>query len=171
MTKAPFLPNFDGATAEALLAGNMCDPFSVLGPHKTGRRWSVTALLPGAQNVEVLDGKTGKVEARLARLDGRGLFAGFVRKPVATGGYRLRASTGDTSWEQDDAYRFGPVLGELDEYLIAEGAHLQLWDRLGAHPMTHQGAAGVHFAVWAPAASRVSVVGGAQTAKCTPAAP
>ena len=159
MTKPAYSPTFDTATAEALLTGSMSDPFAVLGPHKNGRRWSVTALLPGAEAVDVLDGKTGKVEAALERLDGRGLFSGFVRKPVATGAYRLRARSGDTEWEQDDTYRFGPVLGELDEYLIAEGAHLQLWDRMGAHPMTHQGAAGVHFAVWAPAASRVSVVG------------
>nr|WP_159808952.1 1,4-alpha-glucan branching protein GlgB [Litoreibacter roseus] len=137
----------------------MGDPFSVLGPHKNGRRWSVTAFLPGADRVDVLNGKTGKVEAALDRLDGRGLFSGYVRKSIATGAYRLRAHSGETVWEQDDPYRFGPVLGELDEYLIAEGAHLRLWDRMGAHPMTHEGASGVHFAVWAPAASRVSVVG------------
>ncbi|MDU8928616.1 1,4-alpha-glucan branching protein GlgB [Alisedimentitalea sp. MJ-SS2] len=137
----------------------MSDPFAVLGPHKNGRRWSVTALVPGAESVEVLDGKTGKREAVLHRLDGRGLFSGYVRKGVATGPYRLRAKSGDTTWEQEDAYRFAPVLGEMDEYLISEGAHLELWNSLGAHPMTHQGTKGVHFAVWAPSASRVSVVG------------
>jgi 1,4-alpha-glucan branching enzyme len=159
MTKARYSSTFDAATAEALLSGTMSDPFSVLGPHKNGRRWSVTALLPGAQEVAVLDGKTGKVEASLERLDGRGLFSGYVRKSVAEGAYRLHARSGDTEWEQVDPYRFGPVLGELDEYLIAEGAHLRLWERLGAHPIVHEGTAGVHFAVWAPAARRVSVVG------------
>ena len=160
MTAAAYEPGFDAATSEALLSGAMCDPFAVLGPHRNGRRWSVTALLPGAETVEVIDGTTGKRAAVLNRLDGRGLFSGFVRKGVATGPYRLRARSGDTSWEQEDAYRFAPVLGEMDEYLIAEGAHLELWNSLGAHPITHQGAKGVHFAVWAPAASRVSVVGG-----------
>ena len=159
MTNSTYEPPFDANTAEALLNGTMSDPFSVLGPHKNGRRYSVTTLMPSAQSVEVLDGKTGKVEATLERLDGRGLFSGYVRKGVALGNYRLRAHSGDTQWEQRDAYRFGPVLGEMDEYLIAEGAHLRLWDRLGAHPMDHEGAQGVHFAVWAPAASRVSVVG------------
>jgi len=159
MSAATFKAPFDAGTAEALLEGTMADPFAVLGPHKAGRRWSVTALVPGAQSVSVLDGKTGKVEAQLERLDGRGLFSGYVRKPVATGAYRLRARSGETEWEQGDAYRFGPVLGELDEYLIAEGAHLQLWERLGAHVMTHQASTGVHFAVWAPSAARVSVVG------------
>ncbi|WP_253284226.1 MULTISPECIES: 1,4-alpha-glucan branching protein GlgB [unclassified Ruegeria] len=159
MTTISYSPAFDSATAEALLAGSMSDPFSVLGPHKNGRRWSVTVLIPGALSVEVLDGKTGKVEAELHRLDGRGLFSGFVRKPVATGAYRLRARNDSNVWEQDDAYRFGPVLGEMDEYLIAEGAHLRLWEKLGAHPLEHDGVKGVNFAVWAPAASRVSVVG------------
>ncbi|WP_254441779.1 1,4-alpha-glucan branching protein GlgB [Ruegeria sp. HKCCA0370] len=159
MTTISYSPAFDSATAEALLAGSMSDPFSVLGPHKNGRRWSVTVLIPGALSVEVLDGKTGKVEAELHRLDGRGLFSGFVRKPVAAGAYRLRARNDSNVWEQDDAYRFGPVLGEMDEYLIAEGAHLRLWEKLGAHPLEHDGVKGVNFAVWAPAASRVSVVG------------
>ncbi|WP_253283551.1 1,4-alpha-glucan branching protein GlgB [Ruegeria atlantica] len=159
MTTISYSPAFDSATAEALLAGAMSDPFSVLGPHKNGRRWSVTVLIPGALSVEVLDGKTGKVEAELHRLDGRGLFSGFVRKPVATGAYRLRARNDSNVWEQDDAYRFGPVLGEMDEYLIAEGAHLRLWEKLGAHPLERDGVKGVNFAVWAPAASRVSVVG------------
>ena len=153
-----YTPPFDNATAEALLSGAMADPFSVLGPHKNGRRWSVTALIPGALRVDVLDAK-GQVAAELHRLDGRGLFSGFVRKPVATGPYRLRAANDETQWEQEDAYRFGPVLGEMDEYLIAEGAHLRLWEKLGAHPMDHQGVRGVTFAVWAPAAQRVSVVG------------
>ena len=147
MSKAVYTPTFDASTAEALLNGTMSDPFSILGPHKNGRRWAVTALLPGATTVDVLDGKTGKVEATLERLDGRGLFSGFVRKGVATGNYRLRASNGEIEWEQKDAYRFGPVLGEMDEYLIAEGAHLRLRDRMGAHPIEHEGAQGVHFAV------------------------
>lgn len=156
---APYTPTFGSAVTEALLTGTMSDPFSVLGPHKNGRRWSVTALVPDARHVKVVDAKTGKVETELNCLDPRGLFSGFVRKSVATGPYRLRASNGGATWEIEDTYRFGPVLGELDEYLLAEGAHLRLWEKLGAHPMVHEGAEGVTFAVWAPAASRVSVVG------------
>lgn len=159
MTAKAYVPHFSPETAEALLSGTMSDPFSVLGAHRNGRRWSVTALMPGAETVEVLDGRTGKAEAVLERLDGRGLFAGHVRKDVATGPYRLRAASGKNAWEQEDTYRFGPVLGEMDEYLIAEGAHLELWNRMGAHPVSHEGVSGVHFAVWAPSASRVSVVG------------
>ena len=62
-------------------------------------------------------------------------------------------------WEFDDPFAFGPVLGALDDHLLLEGTHRRLYERLGAHPMHHDGADGVHFAVWAPNASRVSVVG------------
>jgi 1,4-alpha-glucan branching enzyme len=66
---------------------------------------------------------------------------------------------GSDVWEEQDAYAFGPKLGEMDEYLLGEGTHNQLWDAVGAHVCTHQGVEGTHFAVWAPNALRVSVVG------------
>ena len=86
-----------------------------------------------------------------------GLFSGPVKgdKP-----YGLRGMSGDgASWDYEDAYRFGPVLGEMDEYLLSEGTHERLWDVLGAHPREMDGVQGTHFAVWAPNARRVSVVG------------
>src|SRR5690606_25175030 len=58
-----------------------------------------------------------------------------------------------------DPYSFGPVLGPMDDYYIAEGSHLRLFDKLGAHLIEHEGARGFNFAVWAPNAKRVSVVG------------
>ena len=88
-----------------------------------------------------------------------GLFEGLIKgKPVWLG-YRLRASNAGGSWELEDPYRFGPVLDELDDYLMREGTHRRLWEKLGAHAIEHEGVSGVHFAVWAPNASRVSVVG------------
>ena len=62
-------------------------------------------------------------------------------------------------WWVDDAYSYGPVLGPVDDYLIVEGSHLRLFDKLGAHLIHHQGSDGVHFAVWAPNAAAVSLVG------------
>jgi 1,4-alpha-glucan branching enzyme len=73
--------------------------------------------------------------------------------------YRLRAEGHGTTWDFEDPYRFPPVLGEMDEYLLGEGTHRRLWQALGAHVMTHEGVEGVHFAVWAPNAERASVVG------------
>jgi len=89
-------------------------------------------------------------------MDLREWQGGKITEP---GAYRLRAKAGDSAWEFDDPYRFGPVMGELDEYLLGEGTHRRLWHVLGAHPIRHQDAEGVHFAVWAPNAQRVSVVG------------
>ncbi|WP_424988259.1 1,4-alpha-glucan branching protein GlgB [Microbulbifer sp. S227A] len=147
--------------AQAIAAGRFSDPFAVLGLHAVDGKLSVRCFHPDADRAEVLDPRTGR---RIMGLDPHpdapGLFTGIAarrRKPFA---YRLRFGAGEQVWEAQDPYRFGPVLGEIDEYLIGEGAHQQLWRVLGAHLTTHEGSAGTHFAVWAPNASRVSVVGG-----------
>jgi 1,4-alpha-glucan branching enzyme len=72
---------------------------------------------------------------------------------------RSRVSAGSHQWQVTDPYSFGPVLGPLDDLLIAEGTHFRLFDKLGAHCIAHEGAQGVHFAVWAPNASHVALVG------------
>jgi len=143
--------------AQAIVAGTHGDPFAVLGMHGGADALSVRVFLPGAERIDVLDDE--EAVASLSPVEGAdGLFAGDIagRDPFA---YRLRIRQGGHERVADDAYRFGPVLGDLDEYLIGEGAHLRLWEVLGAHVMTHEGATGTHFAVWAPNASRVSVVG------------
>ncbi|SIS76679.1 1,4-alpha-glucan branching protein GlgB [Paracoccus saliphilus] len=135
-----------------LREGRLDRPFDVLGPHETGGRICVAALVP---DVAALTAITDKGEMPLERIEGD-LFAG----PVGSGAYRLKArSGGGVEWEFDDPYRFGPVLGEMDLHLMSEGTHRRLWQALGAHVMTHEGVRGTHFAVWAPNAHRVSVVG------------
>ena len=84
-----------------------------------------------------------------------GLIPG-ARLPFA---YRLRAANAGGAWEIEDPYRFGPTLGPLDDHLLVEGTHRRLHQRLGAHPTVHEGVAGTRFAVWAPKAARVSLVG------------
>ena len=129
------------------------DPFAVLGPHRHGRSRWVTAIAPGAAELAaVVDGQSHA----LGRIDGP-VFSGKVagNKP-----YRLRGTDPDGRvWEYEDAYRFGPVLSADDEYFISEGTHERLWQALGAHPTRIDGVDGTHFAVWAPSARRVSVVG------------
>ena len=139
-----------------LQAGRFDDPFSVLGPHvKAGLR-HITAHVPGAATLEVLRRRGAPVALPAVSPDGP-LFSGPVPGEAA---YRLRATTSEgVSWEFEDPYSFGPVLGEMDDYLLAEGTHRRLWEKLGAHVMRHEGVAGTHFAVWAPNARRVSVVG------------
>ncbi len=142
---------------EAIVSGRHGDPFAVLGLHQSGNDWVARAFVPGAEELEVLDGQ-GKRLAWLPRRHAAGFFEGSL--PVSNRqalGYLARNAGG--SWTVIDPYLLGPVLGPMDDYYIGEGNHLRLHDRLGAHPMRHEGHDGVHFAVWAPNASRVSVVG------------
>ena len=145
--------------AEQVMQAQHGDPFSVLGLHEIGGRPVIRALVPGAEHVEVIDRASGRKISRLERIDDGGLFAGFVPRRVSRLDYLLEARRGEDRWLVDDPYRYSPVLGTLDEYLIAEGSHLDLDRRLGAHPLVHEGSAGTLFAVWAPNAKRVSVVG------------
>ncbi|MEM6594865.1 MAG: 1,4-alpha-glucan branching protein GlgB [Pseudomonadota bacterium] len=145
--------------AAALNAGHHGDPFSVLGLHSLeDGALVIRAVRPEADSVDVLDAKTGKKITALDRVDG-GVFAARIPRRKKRFDYILRLTRGDESWEERDAYSFGPRLGDLDEYLLAEGTHGALWDALGAHVGQHESVDGIHFAVWAPNAARVSVVG------------
>ncbi|MEL6452177.1 MAG: 1,4-alpha-glucan branching protein GlgB [Pseudomonadota bacterium] len=146
--------------AHSIAAGTHADPFAVLGMHPEGGKIAVRVLHPEADSIDVLDAKTGRKVLSLTRHDDAlALFHGVAARRKTPFAYRLRYTIGDHVWEAADPYAFGPVLGSLDEHLIAEGAHLNLWRVLGAHVMTHEGVAGTHFAVWAPNASRASVIG------------
>ncbi|MCB1400112.1 MAG: 1,4-alpha-glucan branching enzyme, partial [Rhodobacteraceae bacterium] len=140
------MPGIDPKVLRDLAEGRTDDPFAVLGPHD-GR---IVAFVPDAARLWA----RGAQEVALTPL-AEGVFAG----DWPGGPYRLRAEGAAGQWEFDDPYRFGPVLGEIDEYLIGEGTHQRLWHALGAHVITHEGARGTHFAVWAPNAQRVSVIG------------
>ncbi|WP_018700707.1 1,4-alpha-glucan branching protein GlgB [Amorphus coralli] len=145
---------------ESIIRGRHGNPFAVLGMFGgDGSPLAVNVFAPDAATVEVLDATTGAAVAELDRVHPEGFFAGEVAGRTTRFPYRLRQSAGDHVWERDDPYRFSPVLGELDEYLLGEGRHLELYNRLGAHPTTHEGVEGVAFCVWAPNARRVSVVG------------
>ena len=148
---------YDGAAA-AIARGDHGDPFSILGMHREGERLNVRAFVPYASRVGVV-AADGTAVADLHRLDDAGFFSGDVPGRSEPFAYRLRVTYGDYTTDVDDPYRFGPVLGEMDVYLIAEGKHLRLYEKFGAHEMTQDGVAGIAFAVWAPNARRVSVVG------------
>jgi 1,4-alpha-glucan branching enzyme len=152
-------PTLDAATISAIVDGRHGDPFAVLGPHEVGGTLVIRAFVPAAARLEVIDPESNVVAARLARIGEPGFFDGVVAQRPVWFSYRLRASNAGGTWEFDDPYRFGPVLGELDDYLMREGTHQRLWERLGARVVQHQTAWGVSFAVWAPSASRVAVVG------------
>ncbi|TYB91104.1 1,4-alpha-glucan branching protein GlgB [Oceaniovalibus sp. ACAM 378] len=143
-------------TAQALHDGRHGDPFAVLGPHVTGGETWITAMDPGAATLAaVVHGKDHPL-TRVA--EGLSVFTGKIPDGEP---YTLKGGDGAGNfWDFQDAFRFGPVIGEIDEYLLGEGTHQRIWTVLGAHVMTHEGTAGTHFAVWAPNAQRVSVVGG-----------
>lgn len=139
----------------ALLDGTHADPFALLGPHEGPEGTFARAILRGAEEAEAFSLKGGRL-GKMTRVDGP-LFEGKLRgkpKPVK---YRCRGA--GSEWWVTDPYSFGPVLGPLDDFLIAEGTHFRLFDKLGAHVIHHEGADGVHFAVWAPNAATVNLVG------------
>ncbi len=154
MAKTPATAALSASDVKAILSGSLSDPFGVLGPQDRGGKIVVTAFVPGAEKLWVLAEKDIAADPVD---DAPGLFQVTLPKRMP---YRLRAEGHGTEWEFDDPFRFGPVLGEMDEYLLGEGTHKRLWQVLGAHLITHEGVAGTHFAVWAPNAQRVSVVGG-----------
>ncbi|WP_285401221.1 1,4-alpha-glucan branching protein GlgB [Luteibacter sp. ME-Dv--P-043b] len=145
----------DTAAVDALVDGRHGDPFALLGAHTVDGRRVVRTLQPGAQDVELIDGN-GHTLGQLQRVHDVGLFAGF---PDSDAAYRLRIHWPSATQEIDDAYRFGNLLGDDDLARLSAGTHTELFLCLGAHPMTIDGVAGVRFAVWAPNAQRVSVVG------------
>tara|TARA_R110002124_G_scaffold43772_13_gene134419 strand:- start:2056 stop:4257 length:2202 start_codon:yes stop_codon:yes gene_type:complete len=146
--------------AHAITMGTHGDLFSVLGLHECGGTLVIRVFMPGLDCIDLLDAKTEKTIVSLTpRDDADGVFTAVVPKRKKAFPYRLRIRNSDDEWVIDDPYRFGPVLGEQDTYFINEGSHKRLWQVLGAHVLTHEKVEGTHFAVWAPNASRVSVVG------------
>jgi len=135
------------------------DPFAYLGRHEAAKGGVVVrAFKPRAEKMWIIEaGKKAKV---MFRIEGTDLFEVELPKASFESVYSFKIENSDGhSWEEEDPYRFSPLLGELDQHLIAEGNHFEKYKILGAHVREHDGVSGVGFAVWAPNASRVSVVG------------
>ena len=146
-TKAP-------AEAAQIAAGEHANPHGYLGRHDgLVRAWrpdaeSATIVLPSGKHVG------------MKRVHDAGVFEGKLPKGEDGAGYLVEAAyAGDVSFTTDDPYHFWPTLGDVDLHLIGEGRHEHLWEALGAHPRVHEGATGTAFAVWAPSARSVRVVG------------
>ena len=169
----------------ALLRGAHRDPFSVLGPHADEAGATIVrAFQPAAKSIELRLVSTG-VLVPMEKTDPAGVFEVRLKPdatedtatdppaedtatdPVVSGvsrtaipDYRLRITfAGDQVTEIDDPYRYGRVLTDFDLHLLSEGTHYRAFEKLGAHRMAQGTTTGVHFAVWAPNAERVSVIG------------
>jgi 1,4-alpha-glucan branching enzyme len=168
---------------ERIVLGEHADPFHVLGVHPVTVEGkpavAIRAFLPGAAKVWVIRpameklperaGESAGTAGRAADSPGRfcatriqpeGFFEAVFPGETEIFPYRLRAEDAEgRTWEFEDAYRFPPVLSDLDLHLLGEGTHYQNWEKLGAHVAEVAGVRGVAFALWAPNAQRVSVVG------------
>ena len=145
---------------DAIINGNHGNVFAVLGIHrdKGSKKVFIRAFNPFAQSMEVLNADNQSL-GQMTKLDDRGFFQ--INFDITTDfkyKFRVLNDKGQTYIEQD-AYRFPSTIGDIDEYLFAQGNHREIYKKLGAHPMEIDGVKGVGFAVWAPNAKRVSVVG------------
>jgi 1,4-alpha-glucan branching enzyme len=147
------------ATINAVVYAKHGDPFAVLGPHQVeDGLWEVRAMLPGARSARVLSRHEDRVLGEMERLHPDGFFlARFASEHRPH--YRLRAESDEGVWISIDPYSFGPTLTDEDLATIRDGGDGRLPQILGAHPETIDDAPGFRFAVWAPSAARVSVVG------------
>lgn len=137
------------------------DPFRILGPHRLGDNLVIRVFRPDAKEVQVVvKSDAGEQEFPAHQLSSQGFFQALIPGLKRDVDYRLRV----TGWDGSeylivDPYRYGAVMGEVDLHLFAEGNHQQIYDRFGAHLWNIGGVDGVYFAVWAPNATRVSVIG------------
>jgi 1,4-alpha-glucan branching enzyme len=148
------------SSIRAIVTGGHRDPFSVLGPHaEEAGGITVRAFLPEVREVTVVPGDGARAEHSLQRIHPGGLWEGTL-PGGALAAYRLRVTAEDGRVREiEDVYRFPPTLSEYDLHLLGEGTHYRIFDKLGAHQIRLEGVDGVLFAVWAPNARRVSVVG------------
>ena len=142
---------------DAIVGGYHGDPFSVLGPHKIENGLSVRTFLPQANRVVVL---VNDEEYPMERLHWDGFFEAKIANASLDSSYQLQIVThNQDELTLADPYAFSSSMQELDSYLLAEGTHMQMYEKLGAHLHSNDGVAGTLFTVWAPNALRVSVVG------------
>lgn len=141
---------------DKLTAGECNCPHKILGKHECGGGMIYTAYRPGAQKISIV---CGKKTYDMENIGNEGYFAFFDEDwDISSYEYRVQYSEDDIITYKDP-YIYGPVLGDVDKYLFHEGTHYEVYKKLGAHIMTIDGVKGTFFAVWAPHARSVSVVG------------
>jgi 1,4-alpha-glucan branching enzyme len=156
----PVKPMLDKQQIAAITSAKHQDVFSVLGMHKqpASKNIIIRTFLPNAKNVEVID-DSNNVVANLTLIDKSGLFEGVVLEKGDKFSYLLRVEYQHETIVVDDPYRYPSMINNDDLYLFCEGTHEKVYEWMGAHQCEVGDVTGTHFVVWAPDASRVSVVG------------
>ena len=164
----------NSAEIDALLNGRHTDPFALLGPHPVPAGWAIRFFIPWAAEASIAIGGVTNAPGRptinsvkvtdAVKLRPEGFFEALwpsnQSSAPAPGSYKIQGRTyHGESFEMYDTYSFPYLLSEFDLYLMGEGRHYDTYEKLGAHVKTVQEVRGVNFAVWAPSAKRVSVVG------------
>ena len=156
-------PTLSAEQVESVVLNLHHDPFQILGPHEIevngNKSWVVRAFVPDSTEVYLLDPATGE-EYPMRPVHNQHFFEVVLpgHKEIFMYQYRIVAMNGHERFVHDP-YFFLPQMGELDLYLFGQGDHHRIYEKLGAHPMEVNGVKGVYFAVWAPNARNVSVIG------------
>jgi 1,4-alpha-glucan branching enzyme len=145
---------------DRFVAGEHSDPFRVLGPHRVGDGLEIRVFRPDARRIDIVLDQHPEEPIAAQKIQQDGFFCATVRNATRDLPYHIRITAWDGShYLTRDPYQYGPIMGEVDLHLFAEGQHWNIYDKFGAHLRTIGDATGVYFAVWAPNAQRVSVVG------------
>ena len=147
-----------------IISGQHPNPHDVLGMHEIrengDKMLAVRAFIPGAKTITVVDAASKKNKYPMERLHVDGFFEAVITDRQEWFRYRLECSDYEgNSWHSYDPYGFSPTISEYDRYLFGAGNHYRIYEKLGAHPVTFEGARGVAFGVWAPNAKSVSIIG------------
>jgi 1,4-alpha-glucan branching enzyme len=147
----------DPTEVQSLIDGRHRDPHHILGPHAADGGAVVRTYRPDARGVEVVLDDGRAVEAE--RTHDAGFFEARLDAVPAASSYRLRVAYEADTFDLWDAFAFWPTFGEIDLHLVGEGRHEEIWRRMGATVTEVDGVSGVAFAVWAPNAASVRVIG------------
>jgi len=161
---SPKLPTVSPTGILKILHGDHGDPFAVLGMHTVNwdgkNMMAVRAFLPEAQSATVVAMDKAESRQPLTRIENSEFFETVFADRAANFRYQIEIADHDGQTRRfDDPYCFMPVLSDFDLHLFGEGNHFEIYEKLGSHMMTIGEVTGVYFAVWAPNARRVSVIG------------
>ncbi|OHQ25988.1 4-alpha-glucanotransferase [Neisseria sp. HMSC066H01] len=154
------LDQIERDTVESLFLATHSDVFAYLGRHRLAEGDEVVrVLIPGTVSVDIVNRRSGELIVPSEKIDERGFFVAVLPDDAPDYALRIRYTEDTEPVIEEDPYHFSSALQDMDSWLLAEGKHLRPYETLGAHFAELDGVKGVRFAVWAPNAQRVSVIG------------